>query len=386
MKQTVFNACDLLDTLQANSLLSGKRLGLLTNVSGVTRDLQKTSVCLSQMYHLCALFSPEHGLSGVQQAGGFDSDVFVDPQTGAPVYDLYGNKDGFQTAQKALQDLDMLLFDIQDIGIRYYTYQHTMLDAMKLCADVGIPFVVLDRVNPLGGVSVQGSCMEDDCLSDVGSVPGQPVVSGMTVGELALWYKDLFCPGLQVHILHCKGWKREYTFDNTDLLFVPPSPNMPTMETVFLYSGTCLFEDTNISEGRGTTKPFEQFGAPWLNTEKVISVLCDLPEDARKNFDGLVFRPCEFMPTFSDYTGEVCKGMQLHIRDKQNVNMYATVLYLFDVMRKVHPEEFTLDSNLPLLAGTKRILADDFNVSAFLEEQAEKCKEFAKMRKQYLLY
>lgn len=258
----VMNACDLLESKDAVQLLKNKKLGLLTNVSGVTKNLRRTADVLAEKYLLCALFSPEHGLSAAAQAGGFDNQVFVDLQTGVPVYDLYGKTDGFLTAQKALQDLDMLLFDIQDIGIRYYTYQHTMLDAMKLCADVGIPFVVLDRVNPLGGVSVQGSCMEDDCLSDVGSVPGQPVVSGMTVGELALWYKDLFCPGLQVHILHCKGWKREYTFDNTDLLFVPPSPNMPTMETVFLYSGTCLFEDTNISEGRGTTKPFEQFGAP----------------------------------------------------------------------------------------------------------------------------
>ncbi|MBR3955062.1 MAG: DUF1343 domain-containing protein [Clostridia bacterium] len=386
MKQTVFNACDLLDTLQANSLLSGKRLGLLTNVSGVSRDLQKTSVRLSQLYNLCALFSPEHGLSAAAQAGGFDNQVFVDLQTGVPVYDLYGKTDGLQTAQKALSEIDILLFDIQDIGIRYYTYQHTMLDAMKLCADVGIPFVVLDRVNPLGGVTVQGCCLECDCLSDVGRAPGQPVVSGMTVGELSLWYKDLFCIDVQLHVLRCKGWQRAYVFEDTDLLFVPPSPNMPTMDTVFLYSGTCLFEDTNISEGRGTTKPFEQFGAPWLQTEKVLSVLFDLSEEAKKNFVGLVFRPCEFVPTFSDYEGEVCQGMQLHIRNKQNVNMYATVLYLFEAIRKVHPDKFVLSPDLPLLAGTKRILSADFDVAAFLAEQKEKCTEFDAVRKQYFLY
>lgn len=382
----VMNACDLLESKDAVQLLKNKKLGLLTNVSGVTKDLRRTADVLAEKYLLCALFSPEHGLSAVQQAGGFDTDVFIDSQTGAPVYDLYGKTDGLLTAQKALQDLDMLLFDIQDIGIRYYTYQHTMLDAMKLCAVVGISFVVLDRVNPLGGVLVQGCCLESDCLSDVGRTPGQPVVSGLTVGELALWYKDLFRIDVTLHVLRCKGWKRAYLFEDTDLLFVPPSPNMPTMETVFLYSGTCLFEDTNISEGRGTTKPFEQFGAPWMNTEKVLSVMFDLPDAARKNFDGLVFRPCEFVPTFSDYQGELCKGMQIHIRNKQNVNMYSTILYLFDAIRKVHPDDFVLSSDLPLLAGSKKILSDDFNVSAFLEEQKQKCAAFDTLRKQYFLY
>ncbi len=386
MKYTVFNACDLLETKQTKDLFDGKKLGLLTNASGVTRDLQKTSVRLSQLYNLCALFSPEHGLSTVQQAGGSDASVFTDPLTGVPVYDLFGNKDNFHAAQKAIEEIDMLLFDIQDIGIRYYTYQYTMLDAMKLCAEAGIPFVVLDRINPLGGMLVQGSCLEEDCLSGVGRVPGQPVVSGMTVGELALWYKDLFCMDLQLHVLRCNGWKREYTFDDTDLLFVPPSPNMPTTETVFLYSGTCLFENTNISEGRGTTKPFEQFGAPWLDVDKVISELHSLPVSAKKSFDGLVFRPCNFKPTFSDYAGEVCKGMQLHIRDKHNVNMYATVLYLFEAIKKVHPSEFALDNALPLLGGSKRLLFADFDVTAFLAEQNEKCAAFMQMRKQYLLY
>ena len=382
----VLNACDLLDTQQAENLLAGKSIGLVTNVSGVTKHLHRTADVLAEKYKLCALFSPEHGLSAVQQAGGFDADVFTDKKTGVPVIDLYGHADSLQNAKKALKNLDVLLFDMQDIGIRYYTYQYTMLDAMKLCADVGIPFVVLERVNPLGGVMIQGTCLEADCLSGVGKAPGQPVVSGMTIGELALWYKDLFCLNVQLHILQCKGWKREYTFDDTDLLFVPPSPNMPTTDTVFLYSGTCLFEDTNISEGRGTTKPFELFGAPWLQPEKILTVMNDLPSNARKNFENLVFRPCEFKPTFSDYAGEVCNGFQLHIRSKENVNMYAMALYLFDAIRKVHAEKFVLCENLPLLAGSKRVLDEDFDVRAFLAEQEEKCADFARMRKEYLLY
>ncbi len=386
MKHTVFNGCDLLESKKAKALLAGKRLGLLTNASGVTRDLQKTSVRVSQLYALFALFSPEHGLSALQQAGGFDEDVFTDSQTGVPVYDLYGKKDGLQTAQKALSEIDMLLFDIQDIGIRYYTYQYTMLDAMLMCAEIGIPFVVLDRVNPLGGVSVQGNCLESDCISAVGRVPGQPVVSGMTAGELALWYQSLFCPSLQLHILRCDGWKREYDFNETDLLFVPPSPNMPTIDTVFLYSGTCLFENTNISEGRGTTKPFEMFGAPWMHAENVLAEMRALPEKSRRCFDGLVFRPCEFKPTFSDYKDEICKGIQLHIRDKRNVNMYATTLYLFEAIRRVHGQEFVLDDKIAFLAGTRRILSPDFNVSAFLEEQEQRLHEFKKMRQQFLLY
>ena len=234
MKHTVYNACDLLDIASAKSMLGGRRLGLVTNMSGVTRDLKTTSSVMKQRYDLCALFGPEHGIRGAAQAGGHDNESFCDPETGVPVYDLFAHGDAREKTGAVLSSLDAVVFDIQDIGVRYYTYQYTMLDAMRICKNAGIPFIVLDRINPLGGVRVEGNCIDEDCISGVGAVKGQPAVAGMTVGELARWYNDHMQVGADIAVLPCEGWRREMSFDDTDLLFVPPSPNMPTTDAVFL--------------------------------------------------------------------------------------------------------------------------------------------------------
>ena len=170
MKHTVYNACDLLDTASAKSLLAGRRLGLITNMSGVTRDLKTTSSAMKKQYDLCALFGPEHGIRGAAQAGGHDNEIFCDPETGVPVYDLFAHGEVRQQAEAALSSLDAVVFDIQDIGVRYYTYQFAMLDAMRICKNAGVPFIVLDRINPLGGVRVEGNCIDADCTSGVGAV------------------------------------------------------------------------------------------------------------------------------------------------------------------------------------------------------------------------
>ncbi|MBQ7983424.1 MAG: DUF1343 domain-containing protein, partial [Clostridia bacterium] len=293
MKQRVYNGCDLLDTAAAKALLAGRRLGLITNMSGVTRELKTTSSCLHRRYDVRALFGPEHGIRGAAQAGGHDTQALTDPETGIPVYDLFGGAAREQTAE-VLSSLDAVVFDIQDIGVRYYTYQYTMLDAMKLCRDAGIPFIVLDRINPLGGVRVLGNRMEADCTSGVGAVPGQPATAAMTVGERARWYNETMQLHTEIAVLPCEGLTRQTCMEDTDLLFVPPSPNMPTLDAVYLYPGTCFFEGTNLSEGRGTTKPFELFGAPWLEPERVTDAVSALHGDAGEAFSGLVLRPCSF--------------------------------------------------------------------------------------------
>ena len=198
MKHSVYNACDLLDTAAANALLGGRRLGLVTNMSGVTRDLRTTASEMKKHYDLCALFGPEHGIRGATQAGGHDNEAFCDPETGVSVYDLFAHGDARAKTAEVLSSLDAVVFDIQDIGVRYYTYQYTMLDAMRICRQAGVPFIVLDRIDPLGGVRVEGNLIDRDCTSGVGAVYGQPAVAGMTVGELAGWYNDHLSVGADI--------------------------------------------------------------------------------------------------------------------------------------------------------------------------------------------
>ena len=386
MKTTVYNACDLLDTQAAKKLLGGRRLGLVTNMSGVTRDLKTTSSAFHKAYDLCALFGPEHGIRGAAQAGGHDSEAFCDPETGVPVYDLFARGDAREKTEAVLSSLDAVVFDIQDIGVRYYTYQYTMLDAMRICKNAGVPFVVLDRLNPLGGVRVEGNLIDADCTSGVGAVYGQPAVAGMTVGELALWYNDHMDVHADVSVLPCEGWRRDLSFDDTDLLFVPPSPNMPTTDAVFLYPGTCFFEGTNLSEGRGTTKPFELFGAPWMEPERVLDALNTLPAEAKEAFAGIVFRPCAFTPTFHKHAGALCGGLQLHVRSRAACDMYAVGLYLLDVLRRLYPDTVEFSRFLPHLVGTNAVLDTDFDMHAYLASQKKPLAAFCGMRREYLLY
>ncbi len=387
MKYKVYNGCDLLDTTEAKALLCNKKLGLMTNMSGVSRNLKLSTVEIALKYNLCALFGPEHGISGINQANGFDKDVYNDPETGIPVYDLFGG-DGKVPAdtEKVISELDTLVVNIQDIGIRYYTYQFAMLECMKICAKNNIEMVVLDRINPLGGVNVSGNRMEADCVCGVGAVESQPALSGMTIGELALWFNARLNICAKISVLKCDGWERSMWFDDTDLLFVPPSPNMPSLETAILYPGTCFFEGTNLSEGRGTTKPFELFGAPWLDSQRVLDALEDLPASAKESFDGIVFRKCSYTPTFSKYSGEVCFGLQLHLRDRNAVDMYAAGLYLVHTVKHLYPDKFEYKRTMPLLTGTKKSIQPDFVPWEYVNEQKNGISDFLREREPYLLY
>ncbi len=386
LKKKVLNGCDLLDSEAAFNMLSGKQLGLISNSNALLRNGKSVAFKVNEKYNLCALFSGEHGFNTQKQAGEFDSEVFKEYETGVPVYDLFGGKEALEKAERIIETLDCVLFDIQDIGTRYYTYQYTLLDALCLCKKTDKELLVLDRINPLGCNRVEGNLLERECISEVGKVSGQPTVIGMTIGEIAFWYNDFLNINAKLKVISCGGLTRDLKIEDTDLTFIPPSPNMKNTNALFLYAGTCLFEGTNISEGRGTEKPFEMFGAPWFEPDKIIDYLYALPNEEKGAFKGLEFSPCSFTPTFSDYEGKKCNGIQIGIINKDNVNMSEAGLQLIRAVREIYPDKIEFSEHLVNLAGTKKILEPNFNPHKYINSQKKELERFKNSVKKYLLY
>ncbi|OKL53764.1 hypothetical protein BSZ39_07725 [Bowdeniella nasicola] len=293
------------------SLLAGKRIGLVTNFTGVTGNLELSSRALLRAgVPIVALFSPEHGLRGTAQAGMSEASG-DDEETGLPVVDTYRKSESDLDAAIAEHDLDVLVCDLQDIGARYYTYYATMLTCQRAAARAGVPFVVLDRPNPLGGTVVDGPGIRAGFESFIGPL-SIPIRHGLTMGELARVGARLDSgAGIDVPqptVIEMTGWERAMTWADTGLAWVPPSPNMPTPDTALAFVGTGPLEGTNLSEGRGTTRPFEIFGAPWLTAD-----FADRLNAA--GLPGVTFRTAWFTPTFSKHAGEVCCGAQLYVTD-----------------------------------------------------------------------
>ncbi len=257
----------------------------------------------------------------------------LDPQTGLQVVSLYGSTFESLTPQpEHLADLDALVFDIQDVGTRYYTYAATMALAMQAAQRKGLPFIVLDRPNPINGTEVEGGGILPHLTNFCGLYP-VPQRHGMTVGELAQLYNTAFNIGCNLHVVPCQGWQRSMLYPHTGLPWVLPSPNMPTLETALLYPGMCLLEATHISEGRGTTKPFELFGAPFINPYHLKETLLayQLP--------GVAFRTCSFTPTFDKYAHVLCHGLQIHITDTHAFKPYATGLAVLHALWGMYPKD-----------------------------------------------
>lgn len=349
------------------------KCGLITNHTGVLKSLTSTIDLLKKTCNLTALFAPEHGVRGDMQAG-VEITSYTDKKSLLPVYSLYG--DDTTEAEKALASLDTIIFDVQDVGARFYTYQYTMTDAMKFCADRGISFVVLDRPNPLGGIKAEGSILKRQFSSFVGRFP-TPTRSALTIGEFALMMNETEDINCRLTVIPAQGWKRDMFYDETDLVFIQPSPNIPTVDTVFSYIGTCLFEGTNLSEGRGTTKPFEMIGAPWLDSGKVLEKI-----GTQK---GVILRECSFTPTFSDYKDTFCSGIQLHITDRKSFSPFEVGMRLLDAIRKTH-KEFEFDPFISSLLGTDEVLNPDFSLESFLSREAERVKEWQELSKKWYLY
>lgn len=307
-------------------------MGLLAHQASVSARLEHAVTLLADHpgARLVRLFAPEHGLWGAAQ----DHAAVArsrDPVTGLPVESLYGPRRA--PSQALLRDLDVFVVDLQDVGARYYTFVWTMALAMQACGRAGVPVLVLDRPNPLGGLAVEGNLPDPAFSSFVGLYP-LPARHGMTMGELARYLNAVHRLGCHLTVVPMEGWRRAMQWEDTALPWVPPSPNMPTPDTARVYPGACLVEGTNVSEGRGTTRPFEWVGAPFLQAHRYAAGLEAL------GLPGVTFRPIRFRPTFHKWAGRVCDGVQLHVTDPARFKPFLTGLALLAVARQQAPRAF----------------------------------------------
>lgn len=362
-------------------LIEGKNVGLITNPTGVDQELNSIVDLLHNdpEVKLTALYGPEHGVRGNAQAGQY-VDYYIDEVTGLPVYSLYGSTR--KPTQEMLEGVDVLLFDIQDVGTRFYTYIYTMALAMEAAKEKGIPFIVLDRPNPLGGTKVEGPVLDPEFASFVGQY-AIPLRHGMTVGELAKLFNKEFDINADLTVVEMKGWKRDMWYDETGMQFVAPSPNMPTLDTALAYPGTALIEGTNVSEGRGTTKPFEYIGAPFINSTELAGELNAL------NLPGVTFRAASFTPAFSKHSGKLSHGIQVHITDRDAYQPVETGLHIVKTIYDLYPGEFTLTPFFNNLIGNGWInqgIKEGMSVEEMKDRWEAELEEFKKVRENYLMY
>lgn len=376
-----------LDRVDAHrDLFAGKRIGIIANHTA--RDDQGRHIvdvfkALDDVT-ITALFSPEHGLYGTEGAGE-TIDSVTDPVSGLPVRSLYGQTR--KPTAEMLRDVDVLVFDIQDIGARFYTYISTMSLAMEAAAEQGKRFVVLDRPNPITGLHVEGPVLEPEFSSFVGLHP-IPVRHGMTVGELARMFngEGWLANGVQAEltVVPMQGWRRSLWFDQTRLTFIKPSPNIPDVETATVYPGLCLFEGTNLSEGRGTSMPFLQFGAPWLDAGALARRLNAL------NLAGLRFAPTSFTPRASKHEGTECHGVRLTVTDRDKLDAFWNGVLIVNEIYRLDPANFEWRAaHFDRLCGTAAIrvaIVAGESLVTLRDRYTAECRGFEKARQAYLLY
>jgi len=317
--------------------LRGHRTGALLHAASVNASLRPTLSVLEEMdtagvVKLAALFGPQHGFETTTQDNMIEWRGFRHPRLGLPVHSLYG--DHREPTDEMLEGLEVLFIDLVDVGARYYTFIWTMLLCLRAAARKGIAVVVADRPNPINGITTEGRPQDADYLSFVGLHP-LPVRHGKTIGELAELFRADLGLGVDLTVLPAEGWNRSHYHDQTGLPWVMPSPNMPTVDTAVVYPGMCLLEGTNLSEGRGTTRPFELFGAPWIDTHRLLGALNDL------NLPGVLFREAAFEPGFQKYTGQICRGAQLHVTDRTAFLPVRTGLEILRSVQEMFPQDFT---------------------------------------------
>ncbi len=389
-------------------LVKGKKVGLITNPTGLDGRLRNDASLLRQAegVKLVALYGPEHGVRGNAQAGEYVP-FYFDEKYQVPVFSLYGQSQrpdpgmlrhideymrSFDTTERGkvpegrmIEDVDVLIYDIQDVGTRVYTYVATMAYAMQAAAESGIPFIVLDRPNPINGLTLEGPILEfPDFSSFIGLCP-VPERHGMTVGELGRLVNDRFLEKkADLTVVPMEGWRREMWFDETGLPWVIPSPNMPTLDTATVYPGQVCLEGTNVSEGRGTTRPFEIFGAPWIDGYELARRLGAL------NLSGLIFREAWFTPSFSKFTGEMCGGAQIHVTDRHAYRPFETALHVVKTIKDMYPEKFQFHVDyFDKVMGTAKVregLENGRGVAEILNDLGPGLNDFAMLRGPYLLY
>ena len=371
-------------------LLRGRRVGLLCHQASVTRELTHAvdAVAPIRGARLTALFAPEHGIAGAAQDHARVGSL-RDRSSGLPVWSLYGRQLAPRPAM--LAEIDTLVVDLQDVGSRYYTFVWTTALCMQACARARVPVVVLDRPNPLGGLVMEGNLPDPRFASFVGLYP-LPARHAMTVAELAAYLNETHAIGCNLAVVPMDGWRRAMTWEDTGLPWVAPSPNMPTPDTARVYPGGCLIEGTNLSEGRGTTRPFELLGAPFLDGRRLARAL------ARRDLPGVTFRAAAFQPAFHKYEGQLCHGVQLHVTDIARFKPFATYLAVIVEARRQSrlfrwrrpPYEFEM-RRLPidLLCGgdgIRRAIERGVPLGRLERSWRRELTRFARARRPYLLY
>jgi uncharacterized protein YbbC (DUF1343 family) len=373
-------------------LIEGSRVGLVCNQASVDHSLNHAADVLraAKGVNLTALFGPQHGIRGDLQDNMVETPHGTDTETGLPVYSLYSETR--EPTEEMLSDVDVIVCDLQDVGCRIYTFVYTMANCMRVARRLGKRVVVCDRPNPIGGVAVEGNLLEEGFESFVGQYP-LPTRHGMTAGELARMFNEQWGISCELEVVPLEGWSRDLWFDETDVPWVLPSPNMPTLDSATIFPGTVHLEGTQVSEGRGTTRPFELIGAPYIEAGELARAL------ESEGLPGVKFRPTNFQPTFQKHAGKTCGGVQIHVLDRQEfkpvLTGVAVVKAIFDLYGedfkwKEPPYEYVFDKNpFDVISGTDG-LRKAFERGDTLAEIEESWRlgleNFLAERKRFLLY
>lgn len=373
-------------------LLKNQRVGLICNQASVNRQFQHAADLFfeNSEIDLVALFGPQHGIRGDVQDNMVETEHTIDRETKLPIYSLYSETR--EPTAKMTQNLDTLVFDLQDVGCRVYTFIYTMANAMQACSKFQKKMVVLDRPNPINGIKTEGNLLEKGQESFVGKYP-IPMRHGLTVGELALLFNREFEINCDLEVVRMDGWERQFYLDETDAPWAMPSPNMPTVDTTIVFPGTVYLEGTEVSEGRGTTRPFEIVGAPYVNSRELAASLNSL------ELPGVIFRSLSFLPTFQKHAGTVCEGVFLHVTDKE---IFKPVLSGIAIIKAIYelngdkfswkktPYEYEFERNpFDVIAGTEKLrnaIENNWSLNQIEESWESDLRDFNLLREKYFLY
>jgi len=378
--------------LDEKNLLGDLRIGLICNQSSINHQFRHAADLLfeNEKINLVALFGPQHGIRGDVQDNMVETSHTTDKFTNLPIYSLYSETR--QPTEQMLSNIDALVFDLQDVGCRVYTFIYTMANAMKACASFGKKMFVLDRPNPIGGLAVEGNLLETGHESFVGQFP-IPMRHGLTVGELAKLFNKEFNINCDLEIVAMENWERKDFYDETDAPWVMPSPNIPTVNTTIVFPATVYFEGTQISEGRGTTRPFEIVGAPYIDAKELADAL------SSEKLPGAIFRPISFLPTFQKHFQQNCNGVFLHVVERDSFEPVITGLAMLKIIYKLYPNDFKWKDTpyeyefernpFDVIAGTTKIremIESGGSIDEIKLSWKTDVEEFNEMRDKYLLY
>ena len=373
-------------------MIEGRRVGLLCNPASIDAKFQHTADRLFEDpdITLAAIFGPQHGFRSDLQDNMVETPHTQDCRRKVPIFSLYSETR--EPTSDMLERIDLLVVDLQDVGTRVYTFVYTMANVMRAAARQGIPVVVCDRPNPIGGEDVEWACLQEPWTSFVGQFP-IPMRHGMTIGELALLFNEAFGIGADLEVVPLDGWHRTMYHDETGLPWVIPSPNLPTLDSAIVYPGAVLIEGTMLTEGRGTTRPFELIGAPWIDGERLAR------EMNARELPGVHFRPVFFEPTFQKHARHTCGGCQIHVLDRRTFLPLRTAVEMIDEFRREHPARFAWrqppyeyehdKEPIDILYGSDRLrrtLDADGDADALIRSWRADEEDFRRMRQKYLLY